>query len=163
MGVLIASKIDTRGPGSPVVVFNTLGWPRSDIVEIDVGFGEGGVAASIVTDPDGRTVPAQILESTRYWRRRTEDGPSSRSSRATSPRWDIAPITSPRVVDPRSEHGLDRRHDGVLENELYRVALDPSTGAMTSLRVKAGDWEVLAGPGNVVARRARPRRPLGAL
>ena len=32
------------------------------------------------------------------------------------------------------------------------IALDPATGAMTSLRVKAGDWEVLSGPGNVVAR-----------
>ena len=25
---VLASKIDTRGPGAPVVVFNTLGWPR---------------------------------------------------------------------------------------------------------------------------------------
>ena len=41
---MLASRIDTRGPGSPVVVFNPLGWTRSDIAEVEVGFGEGGVA-----------------------------------------------------------------------------------------------------------------------
>ena len=44
--------------------------------------------------------------------------------------------------------------DGVLENDLYRVTLNPATGAITGLRVKSGDWEVLAGPGNVVTRQA---------
>jgi alpha-mannosidase len=43
---------------------------------------------------------------------------------------------------------------GVLENDRYRLSLDTTTGAMTSLRVKSksGDWEVLGGRGNVVAR-----------
>ena len=63
---VLASKIDTRGPGAPVVVFNPLGWTRSDVAEVDVGFGEGGVAGVDLTDPDGQAVPAQILESTRY-------------------------------------------------------------------------------------------------
>ena len=63
---VITSRIDTRGPGAPAVVFNTLGWPRSDIAEINVGFGERGVAGVVVTGPDGQTVPTQILESTRY-------------------------------------------------------------------------------------------------
>ncbi len=36
---VLASKIDTRGPGAAVVVFNPLGWPRSDIAQVDVGFG----------------------------------------------------------------------------------------------------------------------------
>jgi alpha-mannosidase len=32
------------------------------------------------------------------------------------------------------------------------LTLDSSTGAITGLRVKAGDWDVLSAPGNVVAR-----------
>src|SRR5207237_747193 len=33
----IARHIDTRGEGVPVIVFNPLGWPRTDIAEIEVG------------------------------------------------------------------------------------------------------------------------------
>ena len=61
---------------------------------------------------------------------------------------------SRRVVVPKraTSERAQLRAKAILENELYRVAFDPATGAMTSLRVKAGDWEVLSGPGNVVAR-----------
>ena len=40
--------------------------------------------------------------------------------------------------------------DNVLENEFYRLTFDPGTGAITSLFDKAGRWEALAGPANVV-------------
>ena len=30
----IAAHIDTRGDGVPVVVFNTLSWPRTGVMEI---------------------------------------------------------------------------------------------------------------------------------
>ena len=52
-----------------MVAFNTLGWTRSDIAIVDVGFDEGGVAGIVLTDPEGKTMPVQVLESTRY-----EDG-----------------------------------------------------------------------------------------
>ena len=45
---VLASKIDTRGPGAAAVVFNTLGWPRSDMAEVNVGFGEGGVSGVVI-------------------------------------------------------------------------------------------------------------------
>ena len=37
--LFFATKIDTRGPGAPVLVFNTLGWSRSDIAVVNAGFG----------------------------------------------------------------------------------------------------------------------------
>ena len=52
----------------------------------------------------------------------------------------------------RPDHGDGWSPPVTLENQYYRVALDRATGAITSLRVKAGDWEVLSGPGNIVAR-----------
>ena len=58
----IRARIDTRGEGIPIVVFNTLGWPRTDISEIDVGFSESGVSGLALTDPDGKTIPIQVLE-----------------------------------------------------------------------------------------------------
>jgi alpha-mannosidase len=40
----------------------------------------------------------------------------------------------------------------VMENEFYRLEFDPATGAMTRLTAKSANWDVLSGPGNVVAR-----------
>ncbi len=40
----------------------------------------------------------------------------------------------------------------VLENDRYRLEFDPAGGAITRLVVKPEQWNVLRGPGNVVAR-----------
>jgi alpha-mannosidase len=148
---VLASRIDTRGTGAPVVVFNPLGWTRSDIAEVEVGFDEGGVASVDVTGPGGRAEPVQILESTRFG-----DGGLKTARIAFIARdvpamgfgtYHVAPSrevvkTTPAVTA------------GVLENDLYRLTVDPSTGAVTGLRVKAGDWEALSGSGNIVSRQA---------
>ena len=154
---VLASKIDTRGPGAPVVVFNTLGWPRSDIVEIDAGFGEGGVAHPILTDSEGGDVPAQIVEASRYG-----DG-SLKTARLAFVARDVPALgyrtyyveasRRPKASQPpEGKNEASASKSEILENSLFRIALDPATGAMTSLRVKADDWEVLSGPANVVAR-----------
>ncbi len=39
----IIARVDTSGKGVPIVVFNTLGWSRSDIAEVDVPFSDPGV------------------------------------------------------------------------------------------------------------------------
>ena len=152
---VLASRIDTRGPGSPMVVFNTLGWPRADIAEVEVGFDEGGVAGVDVTGPDGQAVPVQILESTRY-----ADG-GLKTARVAFIARDVPALGyttyhARRRRRPGMPSAPNRRHcdsaEAVLENDLYRVTIDRATGAIRSLRVKPGDWEVLSGPGNVVAR-----------
>jgi alpha-mannosidase len=151
---VLTGRIDTRGPGTPVVVFNPLGWPRSDIAEVDLGFAEGSIADVDVTGPDGQIVPAQILESTRYG-----DGGLKTARVAFVARdvpalgyatYHVAPSRGPGRTTVGS--GAPPGSGSVLENDRYQVTLDPATGAMTSLRVKPGDWEVLAGHGNVVAR-----------
>ena len=62
----IASKIDTRTEGIPVVVFNPLGWPRSDFAEVEVGFSEPGTKAVELFGPSGEAVPIQYIEADRY-------------------------------------------------------------------------------------------------
>ena len=52
-----------------------------------------------------------------------------------------------RVVDDR----IATNQDGLLENDYYRAGFDVSTGALTNLTVKAGDWQALSGLANVVA------------
>ncbi len=100
--------------------------------------------------PGGQEEPVQILEATRY-----ADGGLKTARLAFVARdvpamgygtYHIAPRREVRPAWP------DLAARAVLENDLYRLSLDANTGAMTSLRVKSGDWEVLSGRGNIVAR-----------
>jgi alpha-mannosidase len=152
----IASKIDTLGPGAPVVVFNTLGWPRSDIATVHAGFGRGGITGVVVTDPEGKTVPSQILESTRY-----ADG-GLKTARVAFVARDVPALghstyhirpTEAVAHGPSQAKSETAASDEVeLENELYRITLDRASGAITRLVFKSANWDVLSGRGNVVAR-----------
>jgi alpha-mannosidase len=149
---VLSSKIDTRGSGAAAVVFNPLGWVRSDIAYVNVGFVEAGVTGIALTGPDGQTVPTQVLESTRY-----ADG-GLKTARVAFIARDVPPMgyltfhASPTRGAPNQNSAATAGPQVQFENEHYQVTLDRSTGAITSLRVKKGDWEVLSGPGNVVAR-----------
>ncbi len=125
------------------------------------GFGEGGVSGAILTDSDGEAVRAQILEATRYG-----DG-SLKTARLAFVARDV-PALGYRDLSCRGRvdgKPAQRRAIASAAHPQERCSrtssigspLTRSTGAMTSLRVKAGDWEVLSGPGNVVARQTRPR------
>jgi alpha-mannosidase len=151
---VLAASIDTQGPGVPVVVFNSLGWARSDIAEVDLGITEAGVMSVAMTGPDGQVIPSQFLETAHYG-----DG-GLKTARVAFVARDIpalgygvyhaVPDRAPRPVPERA--GAPASDGSVLENDLYRIELDQATGALLSLRVKEGGWEVLAGRGNVVAR-----------
>jgi len=56
----IAAKLDTRGDGAPVVVFNTLSWQRRGIVEVELDLPPGESFEAI--SPDGVRTPCQVLE-----------------------------------------------------------------------------------------------------
>jgi alpha-mannosidase len=152
---VVTSKIDTRGPGTAVVVFNTLGWSRSDAAEVNVGFGEGSVSGLVVTDSDGQTVPHQVVESTRY-----ADGGLKTARIAFIARDVPAMGYSTYHVSPKfGASGTGAINSDApagarvtFENAYYTVGLDRSTGAISSIHVKAGNWDVLSGPGNIVAR-----------
>src|SRR5262249_3817746 len=139
---------------TPIVVFNPLGWIRSDVVEVEVGFGEGGVNDVDLTGPGGESIPSQIVEATRY-----ADG-GLKTARIAFIARDV-----PALGFATYHAAAGRQHakampspdsaalaEAVLENDLYRVILDRTTGAMTQVHVKPGDWDVLAGRGNVVVR-----------
>jgi alpha-mannosidase len=156
---VLASKIDTRGEGASVLVFNPLGWKRSDAATVDLGFGEGGVTGVKVTDQAGQPVPAQVVESTRYW-----DG-GLKTARVTFVARDVPAIgycmfhASPSKVKVAPDAHSDTIPtleqvfgETIFENEFYRLSIDASTGAIASLVYKPANWQVLAGRGNVVSR-----------
>ncbi len=149
----LSGRIDTRGPGTSIVVFNPLGWTRSDVAEVELGFGEGGFTGVVLTDPEGREVPAQVLESTGY-----ADG-GLKTARVAFLARDVPALgyVTYHAVPARQEIAVveepaNAPTEFLLENDLYRVTFDGSSGAMKGLRFKQDGWEVLSGRGNVVAR-----------
>jgi alpha-mannosidase len=155
------ARIDTRGAGTPLVVFNLLGWARTDIVEPDLGFAQANVMSMAVVDSNGKRVPCQVMNS-----RRDESG-AILSAKLAFIAHDVpalgyavyhvvdaaqAPPAVGQIGITGKSATSDRDDEGVLENEFDRATFDLWTGAMKSLVLKKNQWEVLAAPANIVAR-----------
>jgi alpha-mannosidase len=168
----LASHVDTTSsqPGDiPVMVYNSLGWPRTDIAEANIGFSEPGFTAIRMLDTSRNEVPVQLLSEHRYG-----DGGLRNARIAFIARnvpamgyavYQVVPEKlappSGKVADVSSAQSARRisttMHvdEGSIENEYYRATFDLWTGAMIKLVVKSkdGDWNALGNqPANVVAR-----------
>ncbi|MGI9070419.1 MAG: hypothetical protein ACR2JB_03585 [Bryobacteraceae bacterium] len=152
----ILARVNTSGKGVPIAVFNTLGWPRTDVVEIDVSFANSPVRQFALFDAENNAVPVQILSLLR-----NEDG-SIRQAHIAFIRRKVPAMgysvyhavpNVPGPPEPQAQsHDTTRDDISLIENEFYRVSFNLWTGEMTSLVLKENNWEVLANPGNVVAR-----------
>jgi alpha-mannosidase len=153
----VISRINTQGSGIPVVVFNTLGWPRTDIVEAEVGFSEPGVRSFALTDQSGNSVPVQIVR-----RERNDDG-GVRFARIAFIAKEVPALgyavyhavphkESSGSAPAGNDHSTWHEDRGTIENDRYRATFNLWNGDLTSLVLKQNDWEVLSGPANVVAR-----------
>ncbi len=159
----IASKIDTRGEGFPIVVFNTLGWPRSDVGETDVELAEGGFVDLALVDSEGKPVPVELSEESRYGDGGIKHAQLTFVAREvpalgyavyhvvpkTASQTPKAAMSAPRLWGTASAAQQDQ---GSIENEFYRASFNIWTGEMTSLVDKATGWEALRASGNVVAQ-----------
>ena len=148
----LSARIDTRGEGAALVVFNTLGWRRTDIALADVGFSDSDVMGLKVVGPAGEAVPVQLLKTQRY-----AGGGLLRAEIAFVAR-DVPALGHAvyRVVASKSPGSPSAAAAGppagaVIENEHYRIEFGAG-GAIAGLLVKAGGWNALSGPANVVAR-----------
>ncbi|MDH4198141.1 MAG: glycosyl hydrolase-related protein [Candidatus Aminicenantes bacterium] len=142
----IVNAIDTRGEGTPLVVFNPLFWPRTDAVETEVAVAEKPAAIRLLA-ADGAEVPVQVLERKEAGDKTTfriiftaADVPSFgyRIFRAVGADVAAGPGTAVVVEGNR------------LENEFFRVVFDPQTGWLRSVFDKRNGRDVLTGPGNVL-------------
>ena len=163
----LVSKIDTRGEGTPLVVFNPLGWPRTDITETDLFFSDRGVRSVSLLDPEGKEVPIQVLDAIR-----AGDGGLTQLKllfvakevpalgysvyHAVANRAPVVPGSSNlHAPDPwfgRWTTSTAMKDSDSIENEFYRITFNMWTGAMTGLQLTSEKMEFLSGPGNVVAR-----------
>jgi alpha-mannosidase len=140
----LTNQVDTRGEGIPLLVFNPLAWPRTEPVEAEVDF-PGPARAIRIIDSAGKEVPHQVLEEASSSDRTkfrllfiAEEMPSFgyRTYRVLSAE-DVAAAKTDLSVNGMT-----------LENEFFRLSLNPSTGWISSLFDKKTGREVFAGEGN---------------
>jgi alpha-mannosidase len=151
----LTTRIDTRGEGIPVVVFNPLGWPRTDIAEVEVGFSERGIRDVSLTGASGAAAPVQIVHADR-----DRDG-GIMLARLAFVAADVPALgcATYHVMALRSPGaGGSETHEekgtSFIENDFFRASFDLANGSMTNLLDKSLQWQALAGPANVVAREA---------
>ena len=137
---VIGSRIDTRGSGLPVVVYNPCSWERTDVVEAAINF---------VVEPDRFTVCGPDLAEVPFqidgW---SDDGLTAYISflaEAVPPvgyrlyRIHLQPPSTP-------ETGLSMQKSFMV-NRYYKVSWN--NRGLTSIYDKRGGRELLAAPGNV--------------
>ena len=129
----VASGLDTRTKGIPIVVFNPLNVAREDVVEAAVAF--PGAAPSLVSvfDPQGNEVPSQMHAGKVLFLAKT---PSVGYAV-----YDVQAFQPPSAARP-SELKVSASS---LENRRYRVTLDQN-GDVSSIFDKAIGKELLSAP-----------------
>ncbi|HTV56125.1 MAG TPA: glycoside hydrolase family 38 C-terminal domain-containing protein, partial [Terriglobia bacterium] len=169
----LASHVDTRvqaghDEGIPILVFNSLGWSRTDVAMARIGFTEPNVTSIALLDPSGQRIPVQMINPERYAGGGLEDTQIAFVAHdVPALGYSVYEAVPERLASTQGETGPEggtvstpgsastvHEDVGSIENEYYRASFNLWTGAMTSLLVKqsSGNWEALGRPkGNVVS------------
>jgi alpha-mannosidase len=133
----IAAHINTLGPGIPVAVFNSLSWPRDEVVEAEVQLPRAAAAVEVV-DAAGKVVPSQTL---------TMDSATHRVRlllKVSVPGLGYRTYYARGIAKQPAVPSEVQASDNALENDVVRLKVDPQTGCMTSLFDKRSKTEALA-------------------
>jgi alpha-mannosidase len=120
-------------PGPSIAVYNTSSWPRTDLVIVEASLSRPG---DRVSDEQGHPVPSQRL-STGELALLAGDVPAFGQRRYTISKGGAYVEGSIEVTD----HSLD--------NGLFRVVVDRASGAISSLRWRERDVELVDADGNM--------------
>ena len=136
---IIAANIETNTEGKSIVVFNSLSWPRTGLVEVPLqGFGEGFE----ILDEGGQVVPSDILEKGQTRIFIAKNVPSIGYKEYKAKRAGQARKRRPSLSCMESSEGIK------LENEFLAIEISKKTGLVTSLFDKKNKVETLRGEGN---------------
>lgn len=131
----IASRIKTQGEGQPIVLYNSLTWERTEVVQADVALTSAGKPVAIL-DASGKEVPSQIL--------------SSSGSRAVVAFEAAVPAMGYAVYRAleKDSAGLSTtikvdESSGSFENQFFKVTIDKETGNISSIYDKKNSKEVV--------------------
>jgi alpha-mannosidase len=133
----IASNIQIKGTGVPVVVFNSLSWERNELLETQVRL-PGATRFVEVHDASGKAVPSQVLSADR------ETRVVHLLLKVNVPAMGYATYyVAPRDKAATTTAEVEASGD-TLENEFIRLKVDAKSGCMTSLFDKRTNMETLA-------------------
>ncbi|HOX37644.1 MAG TPA: glycoside hydrolase family 38 C-terminal domain-containing protein [Candidatus Brocadiia bacterium] len=125
----LAAEADTRGEGLPIIVFNPLGWSRDAVVTATVNDADlPQEDGRCVIDSMGRLMPAET--------RAIGEGKSELLFLAR----DLPPVGCEVFHVLPGQAGapmLKAQETGLMENDALRVKINPETGAISSLVLKA--------------------------
>jgi alpha-mannosidase len=144
----VASALDTRSKGIPVVVYNPLNIEREDVVEAAVVFPNGVPKSVRVYGPDGKEVLSQL---------QMEGGVAKVLFVAKAPSvgyavYDVQLLQTPVIED--RESALSVTASG-LENARYRIHLDKN-GDVASIFDRSINKELLSAPARLAFQTEKP-------
>jgi len=142
----IMAHINTQGDGMPVVVFNSLSWPRTDVIEAEVQL--PGPAKQIeVIDAAGQRVESQLLAMDLATNRAHFLVLAATPAMGYKTYFVRSLAKSPaNSADVYNRHltPVVRASASTMENGSLRVKVDPQTGCITSLYDLRNQTEALA-------------------
>jgi alpha-mannosidase len=141
----ITNAVDTRGEGTPLLLYNALPWERTEAVVCDLSGQTPGPFK--LSDERGRDVPYQILSNQAAGRADlmriafiAEGVPSFgyKSYRLV-----------PAARAPEFPSGLSSGPD-FIENGFFKIRLNPKTGVIFGIYDKTASREILRNPGSTL-------------
>jgi alpha-mannosidase len=133
----IAAHVNTAVDGVPVLLFNSLSWPRTELTEMEAQLPQPAKQIEVV-DSKGKPAETQLLSIEPATHRAKFLLLSSTPSLGYQTYFVRAATTVPAV------HSMLKASADTLENAFIRVKIDPQTGCMTSLFDKRSGTESLA-------------------
>jgi alpha-mannosidase len=133
----ITAHVNTQAPGVPVVVFNSLSWPRTELIEVEAQLPTRTNQVE-VTDAAGKIAESQLLSI---------DSATHRAHilvLAHTPAVGYQTYFVRAAVKAPINHAMLKASADTLENEFIRLKIDPKSGCMTSLFDKRSNTEALA-------------------
>ena len=133
----IIAHVNTEGNGVPIVIFNSLSWPRTESIEVEVQL-PGPAKYVEVVDSAGTRARSQLLAM---------DAGTHRARLlmlASAPALGYNTYFVRAAAKPEPNSSAVRASADTLENEFIRLKIDPKTGCMLSLFDKHSKTEALA-------------------
>jgi len=133
----VNTNFNTQGEGVPVMIFNTLSWPRTEVTEVEAQLPAPAQEIEVV-DAAGKPAEAQLLSLDKETHR------ARLLLLAHTPAFGYATYFMRAATAAPAVHAMLKASSDALENEFIRVKIDPQTGCMTSLFDKRSGTEALA-------------------
>jgi len=147
----ISSPVGTSGfPGQPVVIFNSLSWPREEVISIPLPANKDFVARN---SEGKRCLSQEVEEENSLIRSSSNESKSKLLCKVKLPSFGYTTLFIEERKEAKPKVGKQNREQlkvdkYSLENEFFKVEINPATGNLASVYDKRKRREVLAEEGN---------------